>query len=341
MRVGLVAPPWAPLPPQGYGGTEGVVDRLARGLQAAGHDVVVATTADSNCAVPTVTTLEHSQGERIGNSLPEILHVMRAYDALREVDIVHDHTFLGPVYAERFPDVRVVTTNHAPFDEEVIELYRRVGRRTSVLAISHSQASMAPSDVPIAAVIHHGIDVDGVPVGSGDGGYLLFLGRMTSEKGAHLAAQVARKAGEPLIIAGKMREEPEHRYFEEQVRPLLTDEVRYVGEVHNDEKLRLLAGARALLNPIRWPEPFGLVMIEALAVGTPVLSFPEGAAPEIVDDGATGFLCDDEAAMASSIDSIGTIDRGACRRAVEERFSTERMVADHVDCYARLLAQHR
>jgi glycosyltransferase involved in cell wall biosynthesis len=161
---------------------------------------------------------------------------------------------------------------------------------------------------------------------------------MSPDKGAHRAIAAARKAGVPLVLAGKAREAPEKRFFEQEVAPHLGDSVHYVGEVPHDEKLRLLAGARATLFPIRWNEPFGLVMIESLACGTPVLAFPEGAAPEVIDHGTTGFLCDDEADMADAVASVGEIDRSACRAAVEGYFSTTRMVAEHLELFAELIA---
>jgi glycosyltransferase involved in cell wall biosynthesis len=159
---------------------------------------------------------------------------------------------------------------------------------------------------------------------------------MTPEKGARRAALIAQLAGVPLLIAAKMREPLEKHFYEEQVKPLLGNGVEYIGEVANGERLELLRGARALLNPIRWPEPFGLVMIEALACGTPVLTFAEGAAPEIVDDGVTGFVCDDEAAMVRAISRIDGLDRSACRAAAEDRFSTARMVRDHLALFEHL-----
>ena len=192
--------------------------------------------------------------------------------------------------------------------------------------------------MPIAAVIHHGIDLEEVPVGEGRGGYLLFLGRMSASKGAREAALVARGAGVPLLIAAKMRERQEYAYFEEHVEPLLGAEVQYVGEIGGAHTQEVLGNALALVNPIAWPEPFGLVMVEALASGTPVLTFPEGAAPEIVDDGVTGFLCRSVADMAASVAQVPTLDRAKCRAAVEERFSTQRMVKDHLALFDYLLS---
>ena len=336
MRIAVIAPPWAPVPPQLYGGIELVVDRLAQGYQAAGHEVLLYTTGDSTSKVPMAWALPQSEGNRIGNAVVELRHVMHAYDAVADFDIVHDHTVMGPVYAERFKGLRVVTTIHGPFNEELADLYRRFADRVPVIAISHAQRRHVP-DIPIARVIHHGLDAADFPYGSGDGGYLLFLGRMAPEKGAHRAMEAAYKAGVPLIMAAKMREPREFDYFETYVKPYLNADIQYLGEVPHEEKLQLLAGARALLNPIRWPEPFGLVMIEAMACGTPVLTFPEGAAPEIVEDGRTGYLCHDVSDMAEAIGRIGQLDRIACRQAVEGYFSTRRMVAEHLSLFEDLL----
>jgi glycosyltransferase involved in cell wall biosynthesis len=337
MRIAVIAPPWAPIPPRLYGGIELIVDELARGYQAAGHEVVLFATGDSTSSVPTKWVLAKAEGNRIGGCVPEVRHVMHAYEAVQGFDIVHDHTVVGPVYSQLFPDLKVVTTIHGPFNEELADIYRRIAHRVPIIAISHDQRRHAP-EVPIARVIHHGVDPDAFPIGRGEGGYFLYLGRMAPEKGAHRAVEAAWKAGVPLLLAAKMREPGEFEYFETYVKPYLNDDLRYLGEVNHGEKLRLLAGARALLNPIRWPEPFGLVMVEALACGTPVLTFAEGAAPEIVEDGKTGFLCQDVADMAERITQVDQLERSACRAAVVDYFCTARMVAEHLDLFDELLA---
>jgi glycosyltransferase involved in cell wall biosynthesis len=206
-----------------------------------------------------------------------------------------------------------------------------------VVAISHHQAGTAGA-IPIAAVIHHGVDVDAIPAGAGDGGFALFLGRMNPDKGVHTAVEVARRASTPLVIAAKMREPAEREYFEAFVRPLLGEGAAYAGEVDTETKRKLLAEARCLLNPIAWPEPFGMVVVESLAAGTPVVATPLGAIPELVDDGVTGFLRTSLDDLAAAVDEAGTLDRAACRRAAETRFSHRRMAADHVALYERLLA---
>jgi glycosyltransferase involved in cell wall biosynthesis len=193
----------------------------------------------------------------------------------------------------------------------------------------------------VAAVIHHGVDVERFPVGDGSGGYALFLGRMSPDKAAHVAARVAREAGMPLRIAAKMREPAERAYFDAEVAPLLGGDVEYVGEVGGREKLELLADAACLLNPVAWPEPFGMVMIEALACGTPVVATPCGSVPEIVCDGITGFVRSSEAELIEALGQVGELDRAWCRRDAEARFSTQRMVADHVALYRQAVATHQ
>jgi glycosyltransferase involved in cell wall biosynthesis len=341
MRIGIIAPPWTPIPPLLYGGIELVVDQLARGLQQAGQDVLLFATGDSSCPVPTKWVLPAAEGIRIGMAVPEIRHVIHAYDAVADCDVVHDHTVMGPFYSGRFPDLPVATTIHGPFNEELSDLYRANADRVPIIAISHAQRRAA-SDIPIARVIHHGVDASLFPVGEGKGDdvgpYVLFLGRMAADKGAHRAIEIARKAGIRIQLAAKMREPWEVHYFNEQVEPLLGTDAHYLGEVSHERKLELLAGASALVFPIRWNEPFGMVMIEALACGTPVLAFPEGAAPEVVDDGRTGFLCGDEAAMVDAIGRLHELKRSDCRAAVEGYFSTERMVAEHIELFQSMIA---
>ncbi len=335
LRIGQIAPPWVSVPPLEYGGTEVVVDHLCRGLTAAGHDVVLFATGDSTCPVERHWSVPHALGTT-GSLIDELGHVERAYAALADRDIIHDHTLLGPLWAMANQiEIPVVTTAHGEFTPELTELYATVGQRSAVVAISHHQRSTAPS-VPVASVIHHGIDIDDVPFGRGDGGYVAFLGRMHPDKGVHRAIEIARAAGKRLLIAAKMWEPAEHRYFADVVEPLLGADAVYLGQVDHRAKFDLLAAAEALVNPIRWPEPFGLVMIEALAAGTPVLAFAEGAAPEIIEHGRTGFVCRDEQDMVDRLRAVGEIDRRACRRAARCRFSTHRMVDDHLALYRRL-----
>ena len=341
MRIGLIAPPWIPVPPPAYGGSESVIDRLARGLVRAGHDVLLAAAANSTCPVDRVSGTEPAAdgAPANGGAVNELRHIVTSYAAMADVDVVHDHTMCGPLYRHRPMGVPVVTTNHGPFNATLNPIYRDLWD-VAVIAISHSQASTADG-VRIAAVIHHGIDVMAVPQGTGRGGFAGFLGRMCPDKGPREAALIARAAGVPLKMAAKLREPAEREYFDAEVKPLLCSDVEYLGELGERDKFELLGSSLALLNPIQWPEPFGLVMIEALAAGTPVVSTLAGSAPEIVDDGVTGFLRNGCAALADALPAAANLDRAACREAVTSRFTTERMVREHVQLYTELVCADR
>ena len=338
MRIAVIAPPWVAVPPEAYGGTEGVLDTLARGLDRAGHDVLLFTTGDSTCDVPRASVLPQAIGVGRGGSATELRHIIHAYRAAIDcnADIVHDHTLVGPVYADRFAELPVVTTNHGPFQSELGDYYRAIAGGTPIIAISHHQASTA-RDIPLAAVIHHGVDPERFPVGTGDGGYAAFLGRVCPEKGIPTAIRAAREAAVPLLIAAKMSEPAEQLYFERCVRPLLGGDIEFVGEIGGAEKAALLGGAVCLLNPIDWPEPFGMVMVEALACGTPVVATPMGAAPEIVEHGVTGFVCSGQDRLAKAIAASANLDRNECRKAVAGRFCADRMVADHLSLYEKVI----
>ena len=337
MRIGLIAPPWIPVPPPGYGGIEEVIDNLARGLTALGHDVRLFTVGKSTCPVSR-RWLYRSPAEPIGDHFREAAHVAAAYQALADADIIHDHTELGPLLAGRrgIPRPPVVTTVHGPVIPGNRRTLAETARYASIVAISCAHARSF-GDIPVTAVIYHGIDLDVYTPGPGTGGYVLFIGRMSPDKGVHHAVRVARRAGWPLVITAKMREPAERGYFDEQVRPLLGPDDDMLAEQPLTARVDLLRHAAALLNPITWPEPFGPVMAQALAAATPVLAFPNGAAPEIIDHGRTGYLCADEDDMTTAIAHIGEIDRRQCRAAAEQRFSLVRMAADYDRLYRAIL----
>lgn len=346
LRIGLLAPPWVPIPPPGYGGTESMIDRLARGLQAAGHEVRLWTVGDATCPVPRGATFGVACREMMGATTIELRHTLEGYEwfADEHCDVVHDHSLVGPFIAPA--TMPVITTNHGPFDSpELTAIYRHTPPTIPIIAISQSQASVASRlGINISHVIHHGIDVAELPEGDGRGDdrgrYLLFLGRMNPTKGVLEAIDVARATRSRLLIAAKMSEPGEISFYEREVAARCVDGIEYLGEVDTIEKYRLLGAATALLNPIQWPEPFGLVMIEALATGTPVVTTPRGAAAEIITDGLTGYLCTDVPALADAVRAIDRIDRRTCRAEVARRFSTQQMVRRHVDAYRQLLASH-
>ena len=339
MNIGIIAPTWLPIPAPAYGGTETVIDTLARGLQAAGHDVLLVTHPDSTCPVRRTSVVLAGDTVRMGRASIELEHALGAYERVQGCDVVHDHTLAGPVIAARYPDLPVVATNHMPFTRTMTAIFGAAVPHVGLIAISHSHA--ATTQLPIAAVVHHGVELADFPVGDGGGGYIAVLSRMAPDKGIHRAIAIAKAAGMPLRIAAKMREPREIEYFQQYVEPELTDDIQYVGELGNDDKRSLLAGAVALLNPIMWPEPFGMAMVEAMACGTPVIGCPRGAAPEIVAHGVTGFLSDDDNDLVRALRTASRLDRSACRQRVADYFSAERMIDGHVRVYHQQIGRRR
>jgi glycosyltransferase involved in cell wall biosynthesis len=331
MRIGMIAPAWLPIPAPAYGGTETVVDTLTRALRDAGHSVLLVCHPDSTCDVERRSVVPAEDTVRMGRASIELEHAIGAYELVQECDVVHDHTLAGPPLSVRYPQLPVVATNHMPFTRTMTAIFRSSCPPVALVAISHSHAASA--DVPIAGVVHHGVDLADFPVGDGAGGYVAVLSRMAAEKGVHRAISIAKAAGVPLRIAAKMREPREVAYFEEFVEPHLGDDIVYVGELDAAGKRLLLGSAAALLNPIEWAEPFGMAMVEAMACGTPVVGGARGAAPEIVEQGVTGFLGDTDDELVRGLHDIGTIDRDACRSRVAEHFSAERMAAGYLQVY--------
>jgi glycosyltransferase involved in cell wall biosynthesis len=254
---------------------------------------------------------------------------------MQDLDVIHDHTIAGPLLRRWAPRTSAVTTLHGPFDRKLTPLYQAF-RDVSVIAISRHQASTAVG-VSVDRVIHHGIDVGDVPEGKGDGGYASFLGRMSPEKGPREAILIARAAGVPLRMAAKLREPAECDYFDAEVKPLLSSDIEYLGELGMEDKLALVGSSFAMLNPLQWAEPFGMVMIEALATGTPVVVTPLGSAPEIIDDGITGYLRSGRKALASALLDAAELDRAECRAAACRRFDSDIMVRKHVQLYTSVI----
>jgi glycosyltransferase involved in cell wall biosynthesis len=339
LRIAMLAPPWIPVPPPGYGGTEEVVALVTDALVARGHDVELFCAPGSSSKARVRPLLEAAHPESIERALFEADHVGLAFDQIDEAasarhpfDVVHDHSgFTATAMANRIA-TPLVHTVHLPFNDETVPFYSRHGAKASLVAISHAQAGRAPDGVEIAAVVHNPIDVDSWPVGYQKEDYLLWVGRFVAEKGPQRAIQVARESGRRLIIAGVVQPGQE-RFFSTEIQPYLDgDRIVYVGEVGGARKQYLFANAYAFLMPIRWAEPFGMVMVESLAAGTPVLAFPEGAAPEIVEHGETGFLVNDEHEMALMVDKAGSIDPARCRRGAE-RFSPDKVAARYEAAY--------
>jgi glycosyltransferase involved in cell wall biosynthesis len=347
MRIAQLAPPFESVPPAGYGGTERVIHTLVEELVRRGHDVTLFASGDSKTSARLIPTNDQA----VWHHQPRYRDLTPFWSvvvgkALREVDrfdMVHSHLDHFGFSLARQAGVPVVTTLHGRLD--LPELQPVFGEFTDVPLVSISDAQRTP--VPRAnfvATIHHGIELEQFTFDSGSGNYLAFLGRVSPEKGLDTAIRVARKAGWPLKVAARMPlpfcEDPNVRadweYWDQVIQPLLGNDVEIVGEVSGAGKDAFLRDAAALLFPIRWPEPFGLVMIEALACGTPVLALRQGSVPEVIRDGVTGFVRETEDELVEAIGHLGTIDRVACRREVEARFSPGVMVDAYEQVFERL-----
>jgi glycosyltransferase involved in cell wall biosynthesis len=351
LHIAQLAPPWIPIPPPGYGGIEFVVQLLCDALVSRGHDVELFCPPGSHSTAKVRTVLAAAHPESIERSLFEADHVSRVFEAVdaaaadgHPFDLIHDHCGYTPLAMADRIDTPLVHTVHGPFDDDTKPYYGHHGHKGSIVCISHSQASFAPEQAGVDAVVHNPIDVESWPVGRDKEDWLLWLGRIVPEKGPQRAIGVARACGRPLVLAGNVQPRYE-RFFAEEIQPHIDGEqIRYVGEVGGARKQRLFAEAFAFLMPIRWPEPFGMVIVEALAAGTPVLAFRQGAAPEIVEHGKSGFLVEDEDEMAAMVDKAGELSPDDCRRSAE-RFSPDRIAAGYEQVYhqaveARGLASH-
>jgi glycosyltransferase involved in cell wall biosynthesis len=342
MRIALIAPPWYAVPPSGYGGIEWVVALLADGLTERGHDITLFAPPGSRTKARLVSPLgERLPPDSIGNPWYEASHAMSAYEGSERFDVLHDHT--GPVGVSigALIESPIVHTLHGPFTPQALMLYSRIARHLWFVAISESQRSMGPSDLRWAGVVYNGIPIDNYPYREDKEDVLFFLGRADEEKAPHLAIEAARRAGRQLVMCVTTKNEREQRYWAEQVEPLLGDDVEVHGECDQEQKADLLGRAAALLFPIQWAEPFGLVMIEAMACGTPVVAWRNGSVPEVIDDGVTGFVVDSMDGMVEAIDRVDELDPRTARAHVEERFSAAAMVAGYERAYERILAAER
>jgi glycosyltransferase involved in cell wall biosynthesis len=330
LRIALVSTPFVSVPPKGYGGTELVVAELARALTARGVEVVVYATGDSDLPGIEVRSYFPAAQWPPDRDIERVHATWSLRDAARDprgFDLVHVHSPCAVEMARLCP-YPVIGTLHHDFDAELTDLYRRVPQ-VKLIAISRSQARREPARV--AGVVHHGLDpARFTPMP--DQGYLLFLGRYDRVKGVTEAIEVAVRAGVPLVMAGEAHQRD---YFEAEVRPLIEKHgVLEVGPVGGHRKAALIARARALLFPIEWEEPFGLVMIEAMLSGVPVLGTSRGAVPEVVDDGITGVICDDATEMVAAARIADKLfNRERIRNEAVRRWSAERMADDYLRLY--------
>ena len=345
MRIAQVAPLEERVPPALYGGTERVVSTLTEALVRKGHEVTLFASGDSLSdarlipCCPQALRLDSRSRNSIFHHVYMLERVLQLAD---QFDIIHFHLDHFHFPMARRLTTPCLTTFHNRLDRQDMNRFALEFFDLPVVAISESHRRQRPL-LNWAGVVHHGMDSDVLPMGDGSGGYLAVLGRMSLEKGVDTAIQVAIDSGIDVKIAAKVGIEDEE-YFHSVLEPLLDHpRVQYLGEIGQEEKGEFLGQAMAMLFPIRWPEPFGLVMIESLACGTPVVAYGQGSVPEVLEHGRTGYIVDTEEEMVRAVERIkaGAIDRKRCRTAFEHRFSASRMADDYLRIYWKLINRQR
>ena len=339
LKIAQIAPIIERVPPKKYGGTERVVHTLTEELVKRGHDVTLFASGDSI----TKGKLEsiYPRGLREGrfkdmygiNNLT-LLHTGWAYENQDNFDIIHDHMAPHTLPLANIALTPVVMTVHGPFTPENRKLFTTL-RGPHIVTVSQSQAYPVPN-INHAGTVYNGLAMGHYPFGAEPGKYLLYVGRISMEKGVHFAIETALQLDIPLIMAAKV-EAVDRPYFHEYIEPWLSDRIRWVDEVDEDERNKLMSGALCFLHPVTWREPFGLTLIEAMACGCPVVAFNRGAIPEIIKTGETGYVVEDVETMIEAVGNIGAIDRARCRAHALKHFNAEKMADGYEAVYRKML----
>jgi glycosyltransferase involved in cell wall biosynthesis len=343
MRIAQVAPLIESVPPKHYGGTERIVHHLTEELVRCGHDVTLFASGDSVTSAQLIAPCQRAlrKNERCKDPVArEVILIDHVVENADDFDVIHFHTGYLHFAISRHLPVPHVTTLHGRLDmPDLIPLYQRF---PDVPVISISDAQRAPLPwVNWQATIYHGLPEDLFQFHASGGDYLAFLGRTSPEKGIERAIEIAKRVGMPLKIAAKV-DRADRRYFKRTVEPLLNDSgLEWVGEISDQQKNEFLGNAHALLFPIDWPEPFGLVMIEAMACGTPVIAYEAGSVPEVMEEGMTGFVVKEIDRAVEAVRRVPEIDRKGCRNVFEKRFTANRMADDYINVYEQIVRQRR
>jgi glycosyltransferase involved in cell wall biosynthesis len=340
MKIAIVAPPLLPVPPVRYGGVERIVGVLADGLLSRGHDVTLFAPGDSTFSGRVVATVPSGLWNEGFHPDPEPYYRYTTdlvLERASEFDLIHSHLDQhGFELAEKAP-VPVISTIHGRTDVDPMTRALRDHAQVPIVAISESQRAFVP-EAKWIATIHHGLDFSGVAAGPGEGGYLVFVGRLSRDKGVAEVVELARRAKRPLRVAAKALDPHEREIFDTIIAPAIDEGVvEFLGEVDERERDKLVGNALATVMLSKWPEPFGLVAIESLATGTPVIASRSGALPELIADGIDGFVVDDSAAGAAVVDRVGQLDRARIRQRAIERFSAARMLEGYERVFAAVL----
>jgi glycosyltransferase involved in cell wall biosynthesis len=336
MRVAMLGSISWRTPPRAYGPWELVTSLLTEALVARGVDVTLFATLDSQTSAKLegVAPRGYSEDPALDAKVWEALHVAHLFERAGEFDLIHNQADFVPLVFSRLVATPMITTIHGFSSPRILPVFERYADRQHYVSIS--DADRAPS-LAYAATIHHGIEVGKFPFDRDGGDDLLFFGRIHPDKGAGEAIRAARAAGRKLVMCGLVQDEG---YHQREVAPFIDGKaVEYRGVVGGEERLRALGAARGLLHLIHFDEPFGLSVIEAMACGTPVIAHRRGSMPELIEDGVTGFLVDSFDEAIAAIERLGEIDRRACRRAVEERFTVDRMADEYLALYERVLGR--
>jgi len=347
MKIAIVVPPWFEVPPKGYGGIEVLVSLWADGLVDKGHQVTLFTVSSSKTKAHIFKVFDKEMrfyldeppssflNTALTHSLASYLEISRG-----EYDIIHDNTWKEGLCSAAFMGIPVVHTLHAPFNEENKRFYSLLKGYPGIhfVTISNYQQTCFPG-LNYIATVYNGVDFPKYPYSEKKEDFLFYLGRFNEEKAPHLACEVAEKLGAKLILAGKVNEKAERSYFDQYIKPHLGDKIEFVGELGHwsKEKMALFSHARAFLYPIQWDEPFGITMAEAMACGTPVVTFRRGSAPEVVAHGETGFVVETMDEFVDAVRHVNEINPRKCRERTEKMFTARTMVDGYERVYLEVL----
>lgn len=347
MKIAQIAPIIERVPPKKYGGTERVVHGITEELVRMGHDVTLFASGDSLTSAKLISVSpkclkEMKSVDPYGGNILTCLNFGLAYKLQNEFDIIHDHIGTLSLATANMATTPVMMTYHGPFTSEVQDIFS-VLNKPYVVSISKNQGKSTNPQMNHIGTVYNGLYLDHYPFSNTPENYLLFVGRITLEKGVHLAIEVAQKLNMPLIIAAKLETAyaPDVEYFEEKVKPHLSEKIRWIGEVNEEERNKLMSKALAFVHPITWPEPFGLTLIESMACGAPVVAFKLGSIPEIIIDGKTGFVVETVDQMVESILRIGEINREDCRTHALRTFSARKMAEGYLALYEKILQKQK